>query len=188
MKKTAPHGDPRRDIRSPWRQLLSLPIPYHVHWPLSCCQSRSRPPAICGKPCFRGSPPYMRRCAFLGRACTRGAIMRRASTAGAGATTWVRGVGAWRRWWVASVGGVLLAAGRACGNCVRVGMSGAGRRGAFRWCRFECAWTLGLVRGLVTLSGLLLRPPSRALGCCCVERGWVPKMFLTMGTLRMARS
>jgi hypothetical protein len=28
---------------------------------------------------------YMRRCAFLVRACTRGAIMRRASTAGAGA-------------------------------------------------------------------------------------------------------
>jgi len=112
---------------------------------------------------------YMRRCAFLGRACTRGAIMRRASTVGAGATTWVRGVGAWCRGWAASVGGVLLAAGRACGNGVRVGMSGAGRRGAFRWCRFECMWTLGLVRGPVALSGLLLRPPSRTLGCYCVE-------------------
>ena len=131
---------------------------------------------------------HMRRCAFLGRACTRGAIMRRASTAGAGATTWVRGVGAWRRGWAASVGGVVLAAGRACGNGVRVGMSGAGRRGAFRRCRFECVWTLGLVRGPVALSGLLLRPPSRALGCYCVERGWVPKMFLTMRTLRMTRS
>ena len=107
---------------------------------------------------------YMRRCAFLDRACTRGAIMRGASTAGAGATTWVQGVGAWRRGWAASVGGVLLAAGRACGNGVRVGMSGAGRRGAFRRCRFECAWTLGLVRGPVALSGLLLRPPSRTLG------------------------
>ena len=26
MKKTAPHGDPRRDIRSPWRQLAFHPI------------------------------------------------------------------------------------------------------------------------------------------------------------------
>jgi hypothetical protein len=92
------------------------------------------------------------------------------------------------RVWATSVGGVLLAAVRACGNCVRVGMSGAGRRGAFRQCRFECAWTLGLVRGPVALSGLLLRPPSQALGCYCVERGWVPKMFLTMRMLRMARS
>ena len=100
---------------------------------------------------------HMRRCAFLGRACTRGAIMRRASTAGAGATTWVRGVGAWRRGWAASVGGVVLAAGRACGNGVRVGMSGAGRRGAFRRCRFECAWTLGLVRcQRWTFRGLVL--------------------------------
>ena len=31
MKKTDPHGAPRRDIRSPWRQLLSLPLPCHVH-------------------------------------------------------------------------------------------------------------------------------------------------------------
>ena len=129
----------------------------------------------------------MRGRACPGRACARGALVRRAWAEGAGATTWVRGVGAWRRGWSASVGGVL-AAGRACGNGVWVGMSGAGRRGAFRRCRFECAWTLGLVRGLVTLSGLLLRPPSRALGCCCVERGWVPKMFLTMRMLRMARS
>jgi len=53
-EKPAPHGAPHRDIRSPWRQLLSLPIPCHGHWPRSCCQSRVRPPAICGKPCFRG--------------------------------------------------------------------------------------------------------------------------------------
>ena len=44
---------------------------------------------------------YMRLCAFLDRACSRGAIMRRASTAGAEAKTWVRGVGAASR-----VGGV----------------------------------------------------------------------------------
>jgi len=107
---------------------------------------------------------HMRRCAFLGRACTRGTIMRRASTAGAGATTWVRGVGAWRRGWASSVGGVLLVAGRVCGNGVRVGMSGAGRRSAFWRCRFECAWTLGLVRGPVALSGLLLRASGRRVG------------------------
>ena len=105
----------------------------------------------------------MRRCAFLGRACTRGAIMRRASTAGAGATTWVRGVCAWRRWWVVSVGGVLLAAGRACGNGVRVGVSGAGRRCAFRRCGIEYAWSLGLVRSPVALSGLLFRPQCLSL-------------------------
>jgi hypothetical protein len=132
--------------------------------------------------------PYMRRCTFLGRACTWGAIMWRASTAGAGATTWVRGVGVWRRGWAASVAGVLLAAVRACGKGVRVGMSGSGRLGALQRCRFEYVWTFGLVRGLVALSGLLLRPPSRALGYYCVKRGWVPKMFLTMCTLRMARS
>jgi len=80
--------------------------------------------------------------------------MRRASTEGAGATTWVRGVGAWRRCWAASVGGVLLAAGRACENGVQVVVSGAGQRGAFRRYRFECAWTLGLVRGPVALSGM----------------------------------
>ena len=29
-KGSAPHGDPRPDIQSPWRLRLSLPIPCHV--------------------------------------------------------------------------------------------------------------------------------------------------------------
>ena len=33
VRETAPHGAPRPGILSPWRQLLSLPIPLHVHWP-----------------------------------------------------------------------------------------------------------------------------------------------------------
>jgi len=84
---------------------------------------------------------YMRRCAFLGRACTRGAIMRRASTAGAGATTWVRGVGAWRRGCgrrplegsysrpCARAGTVFGWACRGLGDAVRSGSAGLSVRG-----------------------------------------------------------
>ena len=50
----------RSTSRSPWRQLLSLPIPCHVHWPRSYCQSRARTAAICRKPCFRGPTGCMR--------------------------------------------------------------------------------------------------------------------------------
>ena len=64
----------------------------------------------------------------------------------------------------------------------------SGLHGAFRLCGVEYAWTLGLVRSQVALSGLLLWPQYRALGCHCVGRGWVPKMFLTIRRLRMARS
>ena len=80
MKKTAPHGAPRRDIRSPWRQLLSLPIPCHAHWPRSYCQSPAHPPAICGKPCFRGPSGCMR------GAGTFGPLLR----AGCAGAAWVR--------------------------------------------------------------------------------------------------
>ncbi len=48
------NGAPRPDILSPLRQLLSLPIPCHVHWPRSCCRSRARTAAICRKSCFLG--------------------------------------------------------------------------------------------------------------------------------------
>ena len=80
MRKTAPHGAPRRDIRSPWRQLLSLPIPCHAHWPRSYCQSPAHPPAICGKPCFRGPSGCMR------GAGTFGPLLR----AGCAGAAWVR--------------------------------------------------------------------------------------------------
>ena len=44
-KKGDLHGDPRPDsgILSPWCRRLSLPIPCHVHWQRSCCQSHARP-------------------------------------------------------------------------------------------------------------------------------------------------
>ena len=76
MKKTALHGAPRRDIRSPWCQLLSLPIPCHVHCPRSCCQSGARPPAICGKPCFLGRPRITHKSSgkCLGKGKSRGAV------------------------------------------------------------------------------------------------------------------
>ena len=80
MRKTAPHGAPRRDIRSPWRQLLSIPIPCHVHWQRSYCQSPAHMPAICGKPCFRGPSGCMRGAGAFGP-------LLRAGCAGA---AWVR--------------------------------------------------------------------------------------------------
>ena len=64
--------------------------------------------------------------AYLGRACMRGALVRRAWAAGAGTTVWVRGVGAWRRGWAASVGRVLLATLRTCDGGVQVGVCRAG--------------------------------------------------------------
>ena len=96
-EKTAPHGVPRRDIRSPWRQLLSLPLPCHVHWPLSCCQSLSRPPAICGKPCFRDSPRIQRAGCHGSKGRNTIPLVRRGYAAGAWTPAWVRGGGAWRR-------------------------------------------------------------------------------------------
>ena len=107
MEKTAPHGAPRRDIRSPWRQLLSLPIPCHVHWPRSYCQSPAHPPAICGKPCFRGPSGCMRGAGAFGP-------FLRAGCAGA---AWVRGgslgsgMRAGRRCLAPQVGGVRCSGG-----------------------------------------------------------------------------
>ena len=130
----------------------------------------------------------MRGRACPGRACARGALVRRAWAAGAGATTWVRGVGACRRGWVACVGRVPLAARRTGGGGMRVGVLGAGRRGVFPLCGVGHACALGLVRRPVALSGLLPRGPSESSGCCCVGRGWVAETFLTVRTLRVARS
>jgi hypothetical protein len=63
-----------------------------------------------------------------------------------------------------SVGRVLLAARRLCPRGVRVGVWRTGRLSVFQRCRVGYAWTLGLVRRLVALSGLLLRWLSRAFG------------------------
>jgi hypothetical protein len=130
-KKSAPHGAPRPDILSPWRRLLSLPIPCHVHWPRSCCQSRARTAAICKKACFRGPTACMLGRVCSGRSCVRGARVRCGCAAGAWAAAWVRGGGAWRRGWAAYVGRVPLTAAQAHVGVVRAGAWGAGRRGVF---------------------------------------------------------
>ncbi len=102
---------------------------------------------------------------------------------------WAASVGgATHSGWVASVGRVLLAARHACGGGVRVGVWRAGRRCVFQRCGVGHACALGLVRRPVALSGLLLRWPSGALDCCYVGRGWVAETFLTVRTLRVARS
>ena len=65
---------------------------------------------------------------------------------------------------------------------------GAGRRVVFPQCGVGHAWTLGLVRRPVALSGLLSRSPSEAWHGCCVESGYSTERFLTMRNLRVARS
>jgi len=81
VRKIVHHGDPRPDILSPWRQLLNLPIPCHVHWQRSYCRSRSRKTVICRKPCFRGQP-----CVHV-RACVLGPCLH----AGCARAAWVGG-------------------------------------------------------------------------------------------------
>ena len=150
--KSSPNGAPRPDIPSPWRQLLSLPLPCHKH---------------CG-----------------GRSCGIRPRLEPGQRHGCGGS--VSGTAGRRR-----PLGVLLAAGRACGSCVRVGVWEACRPGVFQLCGVRYAWTLELVRRLVGLSGLLLRWPFRVFSCCCMGEGWaveMVEMFLTMRTIRVARS
>jgi len=56
VRKIVHHSDPRPDILSTWHQLLSLPIPCHVHCLQSYCLSHVRTAAICRETCFRGPP------------------------------------------------------------------------------------------------------------------------------------
>ena len=72
--------------------------------------------------------------------------------------------------------------------CERVGARQAGRRSVSQRCRVGHAWTLGLVRRPVALSGSSLRWPFGALGCCCMESWWITESILTMRTLRVVRS
>ena len=189
MKKTAPHGAPRRDIRSPWRQLLSLQIPCHVHWPRSCCQSCVRLPYAENLVSGAGlhTCDGVRSWTVPARG-VRSCVVRRRREPGQrhGCGGSVSGTAGRRR-----PLGVLLAAGRACGSCVRVGVWEACRPGVFQLCGVRYAWTLELVRRLVGLSGLLLRWPFRVFSCCCMGEGWaveMVEMFLTMRTIRVARS
>jgi hypothetical protein len=69
-----------------------------------------------------------------------------------------------------------------------VGEWWAGRRCVFPLYGVGHAWTLGLVRRLVALSGMLLWWPSGAFCSCCIESGWIKETLLTMRTLRVARS
>jgi hypothetical protein len=60
VRKIVHHSAPRPDILSPWRQLLSLPMPCHVHWPRFARVARARLP--CADNPISGT----------GSACTRG--------------------------------------------------------------------------------------------------------------------
>jgi hypothetical protein len=95
--------------------------------------------------------------------CVFGPFLR----AGCAGAVWVRGrslgsgMGAGRRCltphrgWASYVGRVPLAAARAHVVVVRAVAWGFGRRGVFPQCGVEYAWSLGLVRSLVVLSGFL---------------------------------
>jgi hypothetical protein len=189
MKKTL-HGDPRRDIRSPpWRQLLSLPIPCHVHWPRSYCQSPPHPPAaIYGKPYFRGPSGCMWGAGAFGP-------FLRAGCAGA---AWVRGgslgsgMRAGRRCLAPRVGGVRWAGSLPTMRTrVLVALAGtwrAGRRCVFPQCGVGHASALGLVRRPVAISGFFRWSSSGTYHSCCMRGGYCVERFLTMHTLRIARS
>jgi hypothetical protein len=74
------------------------------------------------------------------------------------------------------------------GGSQHVGEWWAGRHCVFPRCGVGYAWTLGVVRHPVGLSGMLLRWPSGAFGSCCIESRWIKETLLTMRTLRVTRS
>jgi hypothetical protein len=87
--------------------------------------------------------------------------------------------------------GSPLASALERGGSLRAGTWGAGRLGVFPRCGVGHAWTLGLVRRPVAISGLLRRLPSGARRSCCVGGGCsttTAERLLTMRTLRVARS
>ena len=100
----------------------------------------------------------------------------------------MRGGGAWHRWWAAYVATAGSKKGTSNEHITRAGTWGAGCRCVFPQCGVWHAWVLELVRRPAALSGLLCwSPPGACRGCyvrvgCCVER------FLTMHTIRIARS
>ena len=122
-----------------------------------------------------------------GRSYVRGTQVRRGYAEGVWVGACVRGGGAWHRWWVAYVGRVPLPT-RTRVLVARAVTWGAGRRCVFPQCGVRHVSALGLVRRPVVLSGLLLWYPSGAYRCCCMEGGYSAERFLTMRTLRIARS
>jgi len=79
VRKIVHHSDLCPDILSSWRQLLSLPISCHVHWPLSYCRSRTFTAAIYGEGMETGGGPHH------GRAQTCGMYDSTVASAGADA-------------------------------------------------------------------------------------------------------
>jgi len=70
----------------------------------------------------------------------------------------------------------------------QAGTWGAGRHCVFPQCGVGHASAVGLVRRPVALSGLLRWSPSGAYSGCCMGGGYSAERFLTMRTLRIARS
>ena len=88
VRKIVHHSAPRPDILSSWRQLSILPIPCHVHCPLSYCtmhMTRARLPyaVINTHTLFPGPAPYVRGEYVLGP-CLRRAGCAHAAWAGGG--------------------------------------------------------------------------------------------------------
>ena len=164
-KKSTPHGDPRPDILSPWRRRLSLPIPYHVHWPRSCCQRLPYAKRLvsgdlvgaCRDVCVQ----VVHACGV--RECGVGA--RREPGERYGCVEAVHSTAGRRRTLVGSRlnqrSPMWALYGRARGRLDDAMSS--------RSAGSKCALALGLVRHPVVLLGLLVRCQSRALGCSCVR-------------------
>jgi hypothetical protein len=141
------------------------------------------------KPCFRGQPcihaGYTRESPYLRTGC--------AHTSWAGGGSRSDALGAGRRCLTPQVGGGSWSSPARGGArlgvvCEREGSRRAGRRHVSPRCRVGHAWTLGLVRRQVALSGSSLRWQFGALGCSCMESWWITESFLTMRTLRVSRS
>jgi hypothetical protein len=120
------------------------------------------------KTLFPGPDPHVRGEYMLGP-CLRAGCAH-AAWAGDGSRS--DDLGAGRRCLAPRVGGgrwKLVARDRAgLGGSQRVGEWWAGRCGVFPRCGVGHAWTLGLVRRPMALSGMLLWWPSGAFSSCCI--------------------
>ena len=101
----------------------------------------------------------------------------------------MRGGGAWHRRWAAYV----AAAGSFPATPTRVLVALTGTWRAGRRCVFQQFWVghasaLGLVRSPVAISVLLRWSQSGAYHGCCMRSGFCAEWFITMHTLRIARS
>jgi hypothetical protein len=186
VRKNVHHCDPHPDILSHCRQLLSLPIPCHMHWPRFCSRRPVRTADICRKPGFR-----CRLCVHA-RACVLGPCLHvgcaRAACVGGGS----RGncVGAGGRCLTQLVVCVCLS-GAAPSPAPMSGRCVGGHVGGLS------ALCLPTVRGSVRVdswagaaSGVSFRAvaPVAISGIRVLLRGWDAEIFLTMRTIRVDRS